>query len=101
MSICGMGMETRSRPFLPIISPRVMYFERFDFTLPRTILRKRWWSRSIFWLMTRLGTTLVPNRFRLQGLRTPPRLFRVYRRIVYLNHGTVRLFQLLIMEAAL
>src|SRR5438874_13818215 len=44
----GSGIETRSLPFLPIISPRLMYFDRLLFTLPRTILRKRWWSRSIF-----------------------------------------------------
>src|SRR5207249_10000751 len=50
MSICGRGMLTRSRPFLPIISPRLMYLLRLLFTLPRTILRNRWWSRSIFWL---------------------------------------------------
>src|SRR5437764_13188595 len=41
-------MLTRSLPFLPIISPRLMYLDRLLFTLPRTILRKRWWSRSIF-----------------------------------------------------
>src|SRR5262249_34960095 len=40
-------MLTRSLPFLPIISPRLMYLPRLDFTLPRTILRKRCWSRSI------------------------------------------------------
>ena len=48
MSICGKGMLTRSLPFLPIISPRLMYLHRLLFTLPRTSLRKRWWSRSIF-----------------------------------------------------
>src|SRR5262249_39143917 len=48
MSICGKGIDTRSLPFLPIISPRLMYFDRLLFTLPRTIFRKRWWSRSIF-----------------------------------------------------
>src|SRR5947209_12246584 len=42
-------MLTRSLPFLPIISPRLIYFDRLLFTLPRTSLRKRWWSRSIFW----------------------------------------------------
>src|SRR5437764_4710726 len=41
-------MLTRSLPFLPIISPRLMYFDRFDFTLPRTSLWNRWLSRSIF-----------------------------------------------------
>src|SRR6266436_6480766 len=44
-------MLTRSPPFLPIISPRLMYLLRLLFTLPRTSLRKRWWSRSIFWPM--------------------------------------------------
>src|SRR5262245_52047898 len=57
MSICGSGMLTRSLPFLPIISPRLMYFDRFVFTLPRTSLRKRWWSRSIFW------PTAIPPEF--------------------------------------
>ena len=37
----GTGMDTRSFPFLPIISPRLMYLERLLFTLPRTSLRKR------------------------------------------------------------
>src|SRR4051794_23292914 len=41
-------METRSFPFLPIISPRLRYFDRLDFTLPRTILRNRCRSFSIF-----------------------------------------------------
>src|SRR5262245_590564 len=49
MSICGRGMLTRSLPFLPIISPRLMYLLRLLLTLPRTSLRKRCWSRSIFW----------------------------------------------------
>src|SRR5262245_54749484 len=49
MSIWGKGILTRSLPFLPIISPRLMYLDRLVFTLPRTSLRKRWWSRSIFW----------------------------------------------------
>ena len=41
ISIDGSGMLTKSRPFLPIISPRAMYLERLLLTLPRTILRKR------------------------------------------------------------
>src|SRR6516225_4773470 len=41
-------MLTRSLPFLPIISPRLMYLLRLLFTLPRTSLRKRCSSRSIF-----------------------------------------------------
>src|SRR5580700_7909635 len=41
-------MLTKSLPFLPIILPRPMYFERLLFTLPRTIFRKRCRSRSIF-----------------------------------------------------
>src|SRR5438874_2569285 len=48
MSIWGRGMLTRSLPFLPIISPRLMYLERLLFTFPRTILRNRWRSCSIF-----------------------------------------------------
>src|SRR6202795_2518089 len=52
MSICGRGMLTRSLPFLPIISPRLMYLPRLLFTLPRTSFLKRWWSRSIFWLIS-------------------------------------------------
>src|SRR5437763_11899840 len=41
-------MLTRSLPFLPIISPRLMYLERLLFTFPRTILRNRWRSCPIF-----------------------------------------------------
>src|SRR5262249_37882081 len=41
-------MLTRSLPFLPIISPRLMYLERLLFTFPRTSLRNRWRSCSIF-----------------------------------------------------
>ena len=48
ISIYGNGMLTRSRPFLPIISPRLMYLLRLLLTLPRTIFRNRWRSRSIF-----------------------------------------------------
>src|SRR5262249_27375268 len=48
ISICGSGIETRSLPFLPIISPREMYLDRLLLTLPRTSFRNRWWSRSIF-----------------------------------------------------
>src|SRR5579871_1254922 len=44
----GSGMDTRSFPFLPIISPRLMYFDRLLLTLPRTSLRNRWRSCSIF-----------------------------------------------------
>ena len=44
----GTGILTRSFPFLPIISPRLMYLRRSLFTFPRTILRKRCRSRSIF-----------------------------------------------------
>src|SRR5881392_1212507 len=44
----GSGIDTRSLPFLPIISPRLMYLERLLFTFPRTILRNRWRSCSIF-----------------------------------------------------
>src|SRR4051812_42461604 len=52
MSICGSGMETISFPFLPSISPCVMYLRRFCLILPRTISRKRRWSWSILRLMS-------------------------------------------------
>src|SRR5438874_986945 len=40
-------METISFPFLPSISPCVMYLRRFCLIFPRTISRKRRWSWSI------------------------------------------------------
>src|SRR3954466_1699920 len=46
--MAGSGIDTRSLPFLPIISPRLMYFDRLLLTFPRTSLRNRWRSCSIF-----------------------------------------------------
>ena len=47
MSICGMGIETRSLPLRPMSSPCEMYLRRFCRILPRTMARKREWSWSI------------------------------------------------------
>ncbi len=40
-SICGIGMLTKSFPFLPIISLLEMYFFRSCLIRPRTISRNR------------------------------------------------------------
>ena len=47
MSICGIGMETRSLPLRPMSSPCEMYLRKFWRMRPRTMFRKREWSWSI------------------------------------------------------
>src|SRR6185437_10189450 len=60
MSICGIGIETRSLPFRPMSSPCEMYFRRFWRIRPRTICRKRPWSWSIFSDTLRVYSTHAP-----------------------------------------
>ena len=47
ISIWGIGILTKSLPFLPINSPCEIYFFKFCFIFPRTIFLKRRWSCSI------------------------------------------------------